>query len=299
MTLPIEALLHRILRRRRSLMVVPVVCGLLLGCTPTDDPQVAPATGPSVDIPSTSGPPTAADSPEPGTFPPPWLGTRELPLGPDGFGKVLPTPPALRWRRFTLPDTVKALPGQGFASRVDIAPVDVISRSTWAPDCPIAAADLAWLRVTFWGFDDARHTGELLVDVSVAQDVVRVFRRLYAARFPLEQLRIATQADLDAAPTGDGNGTGSFVCRPVVGQSTFSEHAYGLAIDVNPFQNPYVKGDLVLPELASAYLDRDRDAPGMIGPDSVVVRAFADIGWSWGGDFRTLKDYQHFSLRGR
>ena len=78
-----------------------------------------------------------------------------------------------------------------------------------------------------------------------------------------------------------------------------SQHAYGLAIDLDPFQNPYTKGDLVLPELASAYLDRGADQAGMIAPADVVVTAFASIGWEWGGDWQSLKDYQHFSQNGR
>ena len=75
--------------------------------------------------------------------------------------------------------------------------------------------------------------------------------------------------------------------------------ADGLAVDLDPFQTPYTKGDLVLPELASSYLDRGHVRPGMITPDGVVVRAFASIGWTWGGTWRSLKDYQHFSRNGR
>jgi hypothetical protein len=183
---------------------------------------------------------------------------------------------------------------------VGSVPATVLARSTWEPGCPVSSDDLAYARLTFWGFDDRRHTGELLLHRSVAEDVVAVFRRLYHARFPLEELRITTRAELAAPPTGDGNDTGAFVCRPTTGSTTtFSQHAYGLAIDLNPFQNPYVKDDLVLPELSSAYLHRERTRPGMITPDGVVVRAFASIGWTWGGTWSSLKDYQHFSQNGR
>jgi hypothetical protein len=85
----------------------------------------------------------------------------------------------------------------------------------------------------------------------------------------------------------------------VRGATVFSQHAYGLAVDVNPFQNPYLKGDLVLPELASAYRDRSRHRPGMILPGGPVVRAFAAVGWGWGGSWHSLKDLQHFSANGR
>jgi hypothetical protein len=234
-----------------------------------------------------------------GATPPSWLGTRVLPKQSNGFGEILPTPPELRVRRFTLPDRLPMLPGTGFASRITTpAPADVIARSTWKPGCPVADADLSWVRLAFIGFDGARHTGELLVNRSVAGDLVSVFRQLYAAKFPLEEMRITRADELDAPPTGDGNNTGAFNCRPVRGATTYSQHAYGLAIDVNPFQNPYTKGDLVLPELASSYLDRSWVRPGMIEPDGPVVRAFSSIGWTWGGTWHSLKDLQHFSQNG-
>jgi hypothetical protein len=154
------------------------------------------------------------------------------------------------------------------------------------------------VRLTFRGFDGARHTGELLVNGDAAADIVRVFRRLYAADFPIEQMRITTKAEQTAPPTGDGNDTGAFNCRPVRGQTVFSQHAYGLAVDVNPFQNPYEKGDLVLPELAGSYTDRSWVRPGMILAGGPVVRAFASIGWTWGGTWHSLKDLQHFSANG-
>jgi hypothetical protein len=275
----------------------------LVGCS-TDAPVAEPPLPPSppATAPPTTAPPSTAPAPTPeaGTVPPPWLGTRPLPLRPDGYGQAQPTPPDLDPRRFTLPDRLPPLPGSGFASAVEPAPADVLDRSTWDPACPVAAEDLAYVRLAFWGFDAQRHTGELLVNRTVARDIVSVFRRLYAERFPFEELRITQRSELDAPPTGDGNTTGSFVCRPTTGSTTtYSQHAYGLAIDLNPFQNPYVKGDLVLPELASTYLDRDDVRPGMIAPDGAVVRAFAEIGWSWGGAWSSLKDYQHFSQNGR
>jgi hypothetical protein len=275
--------------------------------SPRTEPTVGPSetsrssgTGPQPSTPGPTPPPEPDPVPPPGTVPPPWLGTRVLPETATGYGEVRPTPPALRNRRFTLPDTVSPLPGAGFASRVvSPPPAAVVDRSTWRPRCPVDVADLAWVRLSFWGFDGERHTGELLVHEAAADDLVSVFGRLYRARFPLEEVTITTRAEQDAPPTGDGNATTAFDCRPTTGGTSYSQHAYGLAIDVNSFQNPSVKGDLVLPELASSYLDRGRARPGMIQPGGPVVRAFASIGWAWGGDWRTLKDYQHFSLTGR
>jgi hypothetical protein len=223
-----------------------------------------------------------------------------LPETAEGYGEVRPTPRIMRVRRWNTPDSVPPLPGTGFrAIVVDPAPDRVLDRSTWRPGCPVGRDDLAWIRMTYWGFDRSRHSGEMLVNGSVAADVVDVFRRLYRVRFPIESMGITRLADLDAPPTGDGNGTGSFACRPTTGGTGFSQHAYGLAVDLNPFQNPYRNGDLVLPELASSYLDRGWVRPGMITPGGPVVRAFASIGWEWGGAWSSLEDYQHFSLHNR
>jgi len=310
--------------RRLALPSLVTALALAAGCTA--DPAPSGTDRPS-HSPATSGSPSPSESPEPseptsapprtpgppsvdgtlpvaaygpGSTPPPWLFQRLLPETAAGFGEVRPTPPVLRRRAFTLPDQVLALPGRGYASRIESpAPADVIARSTWAAGCPVGRFQLAWLRVTFWGFDARRHTGELLVNAAVADDLDLVFRRLWDARFPLEQVIVVRSIDEEAPPTGDGNGTGSFVCRAVTGGSGFSQHAYGLAIDVNTFQNPYQSGDVVLPELASSYLRRDQVRPGMITADGPVVAAFREIGWSWGGDWNSLKDYQHFSLTGR
>jgi hypothetical protein len=185
-----------------------------------------------------------------------------------------------------------------YASTVTAVPADVLARSTWQPQCPVAVADLRYLTMSFWGFDGRSHTGEMMVSTRFARQVTEVFGKLYQARFPIEEMRVTSKAELDAAPTGDGNGTGSFTCRPVRGQAQWSAHASGLAIDVNPFCNPYTKGNLVLPELASAYLDRGRDRPGMIRAGDIVERAFTAIGWTWGGTWQSPQDLMHFSATG-
>lgn len=280
--------------------VAVLVLLALAGCR-SEDPVAEPplpASPPTSAAPAPTQPSSAEPTPGPGPVPPPWLGNRPLPLRPDGYGEVRPTPQELDPRRFTLPDTVPPLPGAGFAAKVGKVPAKVLARSTWAPVCPVGADDLAYVQLTFWGFDGRRHTGEMLLNRAVAHDVVGVFRVLYRARFPIEEMRVTRSSELDAPPTGDGNNTGAFVCRPAVGASSYSQHAYGLAVDLDPFQNPYTKGDLVLPELASSYLERARLRPGMVTPDGVVVRAFASIGWTWGGTWRSLKDYQHLSRNG-
>ena len=230
---------------------------------------------------------------------PAWLGTRVLTTNADGVAAAQPTPPELLNRAFPTVDTLPPPPSDTFEASVEPLTGDPLARSTWSEECPVEVAELRYLRLTFWGFDGRPHTGEMIVHGTVADDIVGVFRTLHEARFPIEEMRIVTPADIDAPPTGDGNNTTAFVCRAVVGGSRFSEHAYGLAVDINPFQNPYRRGEVVLPELATAYLARDPAQAGVIHEGGVVVEAFDAIGWGWGGRWRSLDDHHHFSLNNR
>ena len=233
-----------------------------------------------------------------GTRRPSWLGRRVLPRTAAGYGEIRPTPPVLRARRFPTIDVLPPPRTAAFASTVSRVPAEVADRSTWSPDCPVRLADLRYLTVSFWGFDDRVHTGELLVHRDVAADVTEVFRRLHRARFPIEEMRVVDAPELDLPPTGDGNNTTAFVCRPVRGATSWSQHAYGRAIDVNPFFNPYVKGEVVLPELASYFVRRDRRHPGMHTAGGPSVTAFRRSGWQWGGAWTSPKDWMHFSATG-
>lgn len=165
--------------------------------------------------------------------------------------------------------------------------------------CPLPVSELRLLRLSHWGFDGRLRTGELVVRASQAGAVVEVFRQLHAARFPVERMVTVEQYGADDDASMAANNTSAYNCRTTTGGSGFSEHAYGTAIDVNPVQNPYVRGTTVLPEAGRAYLDRGAVRLGMVVPDDVVVRAFRSAGWGWGGDFSSIKDYQHFSLSGR
>lgn len=230
---------------------------------------------------------------------PDWLGTRLLPLRADGHGEVQETPPELVDRQLETIDLLPPPASGGWESTISEIPDDVLARSSWVEGCPVGVEDLRYLTMSHHGFDGEVHTGEMIVNVAGAEGVVEVFRALFEAGYPIEQMKVTTLEEIDDHPTGDFNQTGSFACRPAVGSENWSQHAYGLAIDVNPFHNPYLRDDLVIPELASAYTDRDDVRAGMIFDDDVVVRAFAEIGWTWGGDWNSLKDWMHFSRTGR
>lgn len=163
----------------------------------------------------------------------------------------------------------------------------------------MAPADLRILSLSHWNYAGSVSTGKLVVAAGLANQVVDIFRDLYEAGFPIERMELVDKYDGDDDKSMAANNTSAFNCRLVTGGSTYSEHSYGRAIDINPLVNPYVKGSTVLPPAGSAYVDRSLDAPGMIHAEDEVVQAFAARGWIWGGSWSSLKDYQHFSTTGK
>ncbi len=171
---------------------------------------------------------------------------------------------------------------------------------SWHPGCPVGLGQLRLLRLSYWGFDHAVHQGELIVNQSAAKALTRAFGRLFAARYPIRQMR-----RVDAFGGSDersmlADNTSAFNCRRVPGTPIWSQHAYGLAVDINPFENPEVLGDGVVdPPAAAASANRSRHSRAMIRHGDAVWRAFISVGWHWGGDWASPKDYQHFSANGR
>jgi hypothetical protein len=172
--------------------------------------------------------------------------------------------------------------------------------NSWHRGCPVALGDLRLLRVTYWGFDDRPHRGRLVVNERYDEQLVAVMKRLYHLRFPIRRMQLVDHFDASDHRSMNADNTSAFNCRFVAGTTRWSMHAYGLAIDVNPIENPYVSGTHVSPPAGEPYADRSRHAPGMIHAGDEVFEAFAKkAGWEWLGDGpQTIRDYQHFSSTG-
>jgi hypothetical protein len=181
-----------------------------------------------------------------------------------------------------------------------IAPVsDGLLMSSYREGCPVGPADLRLVTLTYWGFDESPHTGELVIAAQYASDVVGVFRQLYEARFPIRRMELVEALGGSDEASMAADNTSAFNCRQVAGTARWSEHAYGRAIDVNPVENPHVTRGVAEPTAGAAFTNRADVRPGMIVAGDVATRAFAAIGWSWGGAWQSSKDYQHFSATGR
>lgn len=199
-------------------------------------------------------------------------------------GRVAPLPPVPAY--------------SGTASAVDDATAARMSSSHRA-GCPVPLSSLRLLRLRHWGFDGTTHLGEMVVHADAAQAVVDAFGRAYASRVVVERMRLVDEYGGDDDASMAANNTSAYNCRTVSGSSTWSQHAYGRALDVNPVQNPYVSGGTVEPAAGRSYADRAHVRPGMAVSGGPLVEAFAASGWGWGGAWSSAKDYQHFSANGR
>jgi hypothetical protein len=175
----------------------------------------------------------------------------------------------------------------------------------WHQGCPVRLADLRLLTVSHWGFDGRAHTGQLVVNAGAAGPLARVFGQLYRLHFPIRHLRLADMYGPKSGRPRDGDVSGSFDCRQAVpspcqggtGTGSWSMHAFGLAVDLNPVENPYVGCGQSRDPSARRYFDRTRHRRGMV--TGRAVAAFRSVGWGWGGAWSgNTKDYMHFSSNG-
>ncbi|WP_239129975.1 M15 family metallopeptidase [Sinosporangium siamense] len=189
-------------------------------------------------------------------------------------------------------------PTAAFAAKVTEVTRNEVKYS-WRPGCPVSLGDLRKVTLTYWGFDDKPHTGELVVNKAVTGDITTVFKKLYDWRFPIARMQLVDVykgSDFDSIEVDN---TSAFNCRPATGSSKWSQHAYGRAIDINPRENPYVSSDgSVAHTNARKFAKRPLDKPGVINPGDRVVKAFKAEGWEWGGYWTPIRDYQHFSKAG-
>jgi hypothetical protein len=175
---------------------------------------------------------------------------------------------------------------------------------SWHAGCPVGLSKLRLLTVSYRGFDGRDHTGELVVNQDGAR-LSDVFRQLYRLHFPIRHMSLADAYGPPADRPRDGDVSASFECREAVpspctggrGTGSWSMHAFGLAVDLNPVENPYVGCGQTRDAAARRYRDRSRHLRGMV--TRRVTKAFASIGWGWGGSWTgDTKDYMHFSSTG-
>jgi D-alanyl-D-alanine carboxypeptidase/Domain of unknown function (DUF4214) len=170
---------------------------------------------------------------------------------------------------------------------------------SWRPGCPVGPADLRAVTFPHHRPDGSTARGVLIVHRDVVPDVVALVRAAWGHRFPITQARPVDDFGGDDGASMAADNSSAFNCRVVAGTTTWSQHAYGRAIDLNPVRNPDVRGGDVDPPGGSAYLDRSDVRPGMLVEGGAVIHAVDRLGWGWGGRWSSGADHQHVSRNGR
>lgn len=170
--------------------------------------------------------------------------------------------------------------------------------------CTVPYEDLAYVGLLYIDFDGEEQTGELICNQAVARDMVEIFYELYQNDYRIERVRLVDEYDGDDTASMADNNTSCFNYRVVDGTTNLSKHAYGLAIDVNPYYNPYVvynkNGDgstYISPPGSEVYADRSQSFPYKIDENDLCYRLFTEHGFTWGGNWNSTKDYQHFQKK--
>lgn len=207
--------------------------------------------------------------------------------------------------------TLLALPLAVVAFHANAAPLsapvraEIINSHHWYAKCPVPLSSLRVVTMPYWGFDGRVHTGQIVTNANAVSALSTVFHDLYRMHFKIHHMQIADNYGPIAQQPKDGDVTYSFSCRPAVpspcngGTSTghWSMHAYGLAVDINPVENPYVGCGQTRDKTAVSFMKRTPLRRGMVTP--AVLAAFHSVGWGWGGSwFGSTKDYMHFSANG-
>lgn len=182
---------------------------------------------------------------------------------------------------YPIPDTVKArMQGKSMKENANIG-----------------YDQLRYLTLPYYDFDGHVQKGELVCNKAIAHDLLYIFRDLFSEQYPICSIRLVDDFDADDETSMQANNTSCFNYRNVPGTSSLSRHALGLAIDINPLQNPYVKGSRIYPSTATEYVDRTKDFPHKIDDDDFCKKVFISYGFTWGGNWNYSKDYQHFEKK--
>ncbi|CAJ1581602.1 M15 family metallopeptidase [[Mycobacterium] wendilense] len=167
---------------------------------------------------------------------------------------------------------------------------------SWRPDCPVPPRQLRRVSLNHIDFQGRPQRGDLVVHQELVPEVIEIFEELHRMRYPIAKMRTLDHyPDASDELSMEDNNTSAFNCRRIPGSGSWSFHAYGRAIDINPVLNPFIDGSgTVEPRNGARFVDRRRVDPGTLHDGGSAVLAFTDRGWRWGGHWRSPLDYQHF-----
>ena len=189
----------------------------------------------------------------------------------------------------------------GFSvSGIDEATFARMKGKSYKDNCPIPLDDLRYVRVLHKDIKGETHEGELVCSKHIASDVLEIFKALFEAGYPIERVRLVDEYDADDETSMRDNNSSCFNFRFITHSTKISKHGLGLAVDINTLYNPYIKTvngkNILEPATAEPYIDRAKDFPYKIEKGDLCYRLFTERGFEWGGEWKTVKDYQHFEV---
>ena len=168
-------------------------------------------------------------------------------------------------------------------------------------DAEINYDDLRYLTVLYYDFNDEVKEGEIICNALIAEDLIDIFTELYDNKYQIEKIRLVDEYGGDDDASMEDNNSSCFNYRNIANSSVLSNHSYGMAIDINPFYNPYIVpgkgangGDYIVPAGSESFADRTLDFDHKIDENDLCYKLFTEHGFSWGGSWSRTKDYQHF-----
>ena len=179
--------------------------------------------------------------------------------------------------------------------------IRMLQGNSWREGCPVSLNNLRYIQVNHWNFNGEVTVGEVIVHKDIAEELVYIFEELYNIHYPINQMHLVSDYEGDDWESIEADNTSAFNCRPITGKKKkWSRHAYGKAIDINPIENPYISKTGHISHKASLKykkrvhkVDSYADKALLLKNDK-ATKIFKKYGWKWGGDWHTIKDYQHF-----
>ncbi len=192
---------------------------------------------------------------------------------------------------------------QTFYSCVQMIDEQVFKRiyqKSYKKNCPTPLDCLRYITLYHYGFDNKIHMGELIVNHSITQQIISIFEELFCIQYPIQKMILVDAYDANDICSMEDNNTSCFNCRFIDGTNKLSNHSLGLAIDINPLYNPYVRAiggvTSILPKNGIQYANRNVSCPYYIKKHDACYNIFTKYGFTWGGDWSNSKDYQHFEI---
>ncbi len=180
----------------------------------------------------------------------------------------------------------------------------MIKGLSYKENCPISIKDLRYLTMTYLNFNNESKIGEMIVHKDISKEIVLIFKELYSIKYPINKMQLVSDFKANDFESIEANNTSSFNCRKVANTSRWSKHTYAKALDINPIQNPYISRKGFISHKSSLkYKKRvhkkslDSKDKAILLKNDAAVKIFEKYDWKWGGDWKTIKDYQHFEKR--